>query len=181
MYIDRPAWKRRVHEAFSVHPVVAVTGPRQCGKTTLARAIAADSTPAAWFDLEAAVDRRRLRTPELTLGPLRGLVVIDEVQRSPELYETIRVLVDRTDNRARFLLLGSASPTLALGTRRRAATPPAAPRPASTASPMARGISTRIGCGRPTTCSKKPMGGVDLLRRAGDRPPTFLRNPPFPW
>ena len=115
MYIDRPAWKRRVHEAFSVHPVVAVTGPRQCGKTTLARAIAADSTPAAWFDLEAAVDRRRLRTPELTLGPLRGLVVIDEVQRSPELYETIRVLVDRTDNLARFLLLGSASPTLAVG------------------------------------------------------------------
>ena len=115
MHIDRPAWKRRVREAFSVHPVVTVTGPRQCGKTTLARAIAADSTPAAWFDLEAAVDRRRLSTPEMTLGPLRGLIVIDEVQRSPRLYETIRVLVDRTDNRARFLLLGSASPTLAVG------------------------------------------------------------------
>ena len=98
-----------------MHPVVAVTGPRQCGKTTLARAIAAASTPAAWFDLEAAVDRRRLGTPELTLAPLRGLVVIDEVQRSPALYETIRVLVDRNDNGARFLLLGSASPALVAG------------------------------------------------------------------
>ena len=98
-----------------MHPAVALTGPRQCGKTTLARMIAADSSPSIWFDLEAAVDRRRLATPEQTLRRLAGLVVIDEVQRSPALLETVRVLVDRPDNPARFLLLGSASPALITG------------------------------------------------------------------
>ena len=83
--IARPAPARRVRESFGVHPVVALTGPRQCGKTTLARAIAADVPRSTYFDLEAAVDRRRLQTPEQTLGRLRGLVVIDEVQRLPSL------------------------------------------------------------------------------------------------
>ena len=104
-----------VHESFGVHPVVALTGPRQCGKTTLARAIAADVPQSTYFDLEAAVDRRRLQAPEQALGRLPGLVVIDEVQRLPALFETVRVLVDRPDNGARFLLLGSASPALVKG------------------------------------------------------------------
>ena len=96
-------------------PPRPLTGPRQCGKTTLARMIAAGSSPSTFFDLEAAVDRRRLATPEQTLVRLTGLVVIDEVQRSPALLETVRVLVDRPDNAAQFLLLGSASPALITG------------------------------------------------------------------
>ena len=115
MLLDRPAPHRRIADAFAVHPVVALTGPRQCGKTTLARSIASETPPSAYFDLESAVDRRRLDTPEQTLGRLEGLVVIDEVQRLPGLFETLRVLVDRVDNRAKFLLLGSASPALVRG------------------------------------------------------------------
>ena len=100
MFVDRPAPVRRIRDAFAVHPVVTLTGPRQCGKTTLARAIAADAPQSVHFDLEAAVDRRRLGTPEQTLGRLEGLVVIDEVQRRPALLETLRVLADRPGGRA---------------------------------------------------------------------------------
>ena len=116
MTIDRTLARARIHEAFSVHPAVALTGPRQCGKTTLARTIAAaEPEGATFFDLESAVDRRRLQAPEQTLGGLSGLVVIDEIQREPALFETLRVLADRTDNPARFLVLGSASPALVRG------------------------------------------------------------------
>ncbi len=115
MLIDRPGPLRRVREAFSVHPVVILTGPRQCGKTTLARRIAAEAPQSVLFDLEAAADRRRLEAPEWTLGRLEGLAVIDEAQRRPALFETIRVLADRPRSRARFLLLGSASPALVRG------------------------------------------------------------------
>ena len=115
MLIDRPVPMARIRRAFSVHPVVALTGPRQCGKTTLAREISARAGKSTYFDLEEASSRRRLLTPEHTLSRLNGLVVIDEVQRSPALFETIRVLVDRPDNAARFLLLGSASPSLVRG------------------------------------------------------------------
>ncbi|MCY3609966.1 MAG: ATP-binding protein [Gemmatimonadetes bacterium] len=115
MLIDRPVPTERIRRAFSVHPVVALTGPRQCGKTTLAREIAARTGQSSYFDLEEASSRRRLATPEYALGRLEGLVVIDEVQRSPALFETLRVLVDRPGNAARFLLLGSASPSLVRG------------------------------------------------------------------
>ena len=115
MLLNRPALAARVREAFEVHPVVALTGPRQCGKTTLAHAIAAQEPRIAYFDLEAAVDRRRLEAPEQALGRLVGLVVIDEAQRAPALFETLRVLADRPAGGARFLLLGSASPTLISG------------------------------------------------------------------
>ena len=113
MVINRPMARARIDEAFSVHPTVALTGPRQCGKTTLARAIvAADPEESTFFDLESAVDRRRLQAPERALAGLSGLVVIDEIQREPALFETLRVLVDRPGNPARFLVLGSASPAL---------------------------------------------------------------------
>lgn len=94
-------------------PVVAILGPRQIGKTTLAREIARgwpDLTTA--FDLEDPRDLARLVDPTTTLGPLRGLVVIDEIQRRPELFPVLRVLSDRDRRPARFLLLGSASPSL---------------------------------------------------------------------
>ncbi|MDE0457833.1 MAG: ATP-binding protein [Chromatiales bacterium] len=116
MIIDRPIARARIDEAFSVHPAVALTGPRQCGKTTLARAVAAaDPEESTFFDLESAVDRRRLQAPERALAGLAGLVVIDEIQREPALFETIRVLADRPGNPARFLVLGSASPALVRG------------------------------------------------------------------
>ncbi len=113
--IQRFATVQRIQESFSVHPIVALTGPRQCGKTTLAQLLASEDASATCFDLESAVDRRRLENPEGALGQLRGLVIIDEVQRLPYLFETLRPLVDRATNSARFLLLGSASPQLVKG------------------------------------------------------------------
>lgn len=95
-------------------PVTAILGPRQCGKTTLARDIA-QTRAATFFDLERPADRARLREGERTLGPLTGLVVIDEIQRQPELFNLLRVLADRRPRRAQFLILGSASPDLVKG------------------------------------------------------------------
>jgi len=92
-------------------PVVALIGPRQVGKTTLARALAAGRA-ATHFDLEDDRDVARLTDPLLALDPLRGLVVIDEIQRRPELFPALRVLADRRRRPARFLVLGSASPAL---------------------------------------------------------------------
>lgn len=112
MLIERPQAIRRVAESFRAHPAVAIVGPRQCGKSTLARMLAANEPEVAFFDLERAVDRRRLQSPEQALAPLTGLVVIDEIQRQPALFETLRVLLDRPDSQTRFLLLGSASPAL---------------------------------------------------------------------
>jgi predicted AAA+ superfamily ATPase len=104
----------RIKSGFRVHPIVALLGPRQCGKTTLARMIG-ESEPCTFFDLENPVDVRRLSAPMMALEVLSGLVVIDEVQRRPDLFELLRVLVDRHQNPARFLLLGSASPYLVKG------------------------------------------------------------------
>ncbi|MGH8225205.1 MAG: ATP-binding protein [Gammaproteobacteria bacterium] len=104
-----------IKKSFNAHACVALAGPRQCGKTTLARQIAADEPDTHFFDLERAVDRRRLESPEQTLSSLRGLVILDEIQRMPELFETLRVLLDRPRRPARFLLLGSASPDLIRG------------------------------------------------------------------
>jgi predicted AAA+ superfamily ATPase len=91
--------------------VVALLGPRTCGKTTLARQfVPADSV--AYFDLEDPSSLARLDEPMTALRDLSGLVVIDEVQRRPELFPMLRVLADRTPLPARFLILGSAAPDL---------------------------------------------------------------------
>ena len=112
--VPRPRALARIDHVLGTHPVAALLGPRQCGKTTLARVIA-DREPCEFFDLENPVDLRRLSAPMTTLQKLSGLVVIDEVQRLPDLFALLRVLVDRPENRARFLLLGSASPQLIRG------------------------------------------------------------------
>ena len=94
-------------------PVVALLGARQVGKTTLALDILKRNFPGGErFDLEDPADVARLADPRLTLGRLRGLVVIDEIQRRPELFPVLRVLADRRPRPARFLVLGSASPDL---------------------------------------------------------------------
>jgi len=112
--IERTDAIDRIKSGFRIHPIVTLLGPRQCGKTTLARMIG-ESEPCTFFDLENPVDVRRLSAPMTVLEALSGLVVIDEVQRRPDLFELLRVLVDRRQNPARFLLPGSASPYLVKG------------------------------------------------------------------
>lgn len=101
----------RVRRALKRSPVVALVGPRQSGKTTLARELL-PATSTGYFDLEDPVSLARLGEPMTTLAPLRGLIVIDEVQRRPDLFPTLRVLADRGLRSSRFLILGSASPEL---------------------------------------------------------------------
>lgn len=114
MLIPRPAIIDQIKWLFTIHPVVALLGPRQCGKTTVARMLSTAQS-ATYFDLEHPVDARRLTAPLTVLETLSGLVIIDEIQRQPALFELLRVLVDRPHNPAQFLLLGSASPHLVRG------------------------------------------------------------------
>lgn len=108
--IPRPSHQATVRALLRQFPVVAVLGARQVGKTTLARAIAAAQRgPVTFFDLESFEDRARLADPLVALRALRGLVIIDEIQHVPELFRTLRVLVDATPRTRRFLILGSAS------------------------------------------------------------------------
>jgi predicted AAA+ superfamily ATPase len=100
-----------VQDGLRRSPVVALIGPRQCGKTTLARQYLSES-PALYFDMEDPVVAAAFENPMATLAPLSGLVVIDEAQRAPQIFPVLRVLVDRVENPARFLILGSASPEL---------------------------------------------------------------------
>ncbi len=98
-----------VERLLRSNPVVALVGPRQSGKTTLAMRVLAGRKRATRFDLESPRDLERLRDPLLALEPLRGLVVLDEIQRAPELFPVLRVLADRPKAPARFLVLGSAT------------------------------------------------------------------------
>lgn len=111
--IRRREHKASVRTLLDQFPVVGLVGARQVGKTTLARDLIQDAAETvAVFDLEDPTDERRFADPKLTLESLRGLVVIDEVQRSEGLFRLLRVLVDRPGNAARFLVLGSAGPGL---------------------------------------------------------------------
>ena len=111
--IRRPAHLNALKRLVSHHPVVALVGARQVGETTLARELAWSRKGLThFFDLESTADLARLADPLLALSPLRGLVVLDEVQRRPDLFPTLRVLSDRPHRPARFLVLGSASPGL---------------------------------------------------------------------
>jgi predicted AAA+ superfamily ATPase len=102
---------RHVRSALRRSRVVALIGPRQCGKTTLAQQLLDADSP-NYFDLEDPSIIPRLDEPLTALRDLKGLVVIDEVQRKPDLFTVLRVLADRKPLPARFLILGSASPEL---------------------------------------------------------------------
>jgi predicted AAA+ superfamily ATPase len=113
MLIERHRHRRAIQALLREYPVVAILGARQVGKTTLALQILDRyDGPGERFDLEDPADLARLDDPRLALGNRRGLIVIDEVQRRPELFPVLRVLADRRPRRARFLVLGSASPEL---------------------------------------------------------------------
>ena len=102
-----------IERALGQFPAVALLGPRQAGKTTLARTIAAIHTDTLYLDLERPSDLAKLADPELFLSRHAGrLVVLDEIQRRPELFSVLRALIDENRHPGRFLLLGSASPQL---------------------------------------------------------------------
>ena len=111
MFINRDELKQRIERTLDRSRVVALIGPRQCGKTTLARQfVSVDSIN--YFDLEDPLSLARLDQPMTALRDLSGLIVIDEIQRRPNLFPVLRVLADRPTLPARFLILGSASPEL---------------------------------------------------------------------
>ncbi len=109
--VKRDKLVREVRAALRRSRAVSIVGPRQCGKTTLARQLVSADSP-NYFDLEDPTSLARLDEPMTALRGLRGLVVIDEVQRRPELFPVLRVLTDRKPLPTRFLILGSASPDL---------------------------------------------------------------------
>ncbi len=109
--IERPSYAADIRAALQRSRIVALIGPRQSGKTTLAQMfVPPDSVN--YFDLEDPVSLIRLEEPMTALRDLAGLIVIDEIQRHPELFPILRVLADRRPLQARFLILGSASPDL---------------------------------------------------------------------
>jgi hypothetical protein len=108
MNVARTALLAAIRAALARRSIVVLTGPRQSGKTTLARELLAEDSP-NYFDLEDPTSLARLDEPMTALGPLEDLVVIDEVQRRPDLFPILRVLADRRSKRTRFLILGSAS------------------------------------------------------------------------
>ncbi|MCU0782910.1 MAG: ATP-binding protein [Verrucomicrobia bacterium] len=109
--MSRKHYLSRVRKALDRNPVVALLGPRQCGKTTLARQLIPTGHP-QYFDLEDPVIARLMENPMTAWQGLRGLVVVDEAQRQPGLFPVLRVLADRDGQPATFLILGSASPEL---------------------------------------------------------------------
>jgi uncharacterized protein len=112
MFIDRISFEKAIADSIQHNPVTAILGPRQCGKTTLARKIA-ESFQTTFFDMEDPEDFELLRlNPKNILSQQKGLAVIDEIQRSPELFPILRVLSDGKNLENRFLILGSASPDL---------------------------------------------------------------------
>ncbi len=109
--VQRPRWLAEIRAALKRNRVTALVGPRQAGKTTLARQLVSPDAP-SYFDLEDPRSLVRLAEPMTALAPLRGVVVLDEIQCRPDLFPLLRVLADRRPLPARFLILGSASPGL---------------------------------------------------------------------
>ena len=114
--IERSAYLRLIRKTLQVHPIAGILGPRQVGKSTLARHYAElqkrQGRGVTYFDLERDEDIALFQNPAEILSQLKGLVVIDEVQRLPDLFRRLRVLVDQQERRLKYLILGSASPEL---------------------------------------------------------------------
>ncbi len=109
--MQRISYQEKIDYLFTVFPIIALLGPRQCGKTTLAKDYFRRYHGVAhnYFDLENPIDLARLAQPKLALENLNGLIVIDEIQRAPDLFPILRVIVDQKKPGQRFLILGSAS------------------------------------------------------------------------
>lgn len=114
MFLKRQRYVNAVREALSRSPIVAILGPRQCGKTTLSHHLGLKEK-VTFFDLESPGDTQRLQNPEMTLKSLDGIVVLDEIQLKPEILSVLRVLVDRQENNNKYIILGSASPEIIKG------------------------------------------------------------------
>lgn len=155
--ITRERWRERISRGLERRAVVVLSGPRQVGKTTLAREFLAEDSP-NYFDLEDPPSLARLDEPKTALEPLRGLVVIDEVQRRPDLFSVLRVLADRRDAPARFLILGSASGDLL-----------------RQSSESLAGRVERIGIGG-FDLSETGAAAADVLWRRGAFPDAFLAD-----
>lgn len=113
--MDRDYYLKKISDSFRYNPAVAILGPRQCGKTTLVKMYLQQLTNTKeihYFDLEDQTDLQKLASPQLTLSELSGLIIIDEVQRLPELFPVLRVLIDDHSKKRNFLILGSASKIL---------------------------------------------------------------------
>ncbi|MBX9621641.1 MAG: ATP-binding protein [Alphaproteobacteria bacterium] len=107
--MKRDAFIKEINQLFRVHPAIALLGPRQCGKTTLAQMYAETHQPTKRFDLENPEDLLLLENPMLALSELEGLIILDEIQRRPDLFPVLRVLIDQHKENKKFLILGSAS------------------------------------------------------------------------
>ena len=113
--VQRNGAVARMTRNFRVYPAVSVLGPRQCGKTTVSRLFSQNVAEVTYFDMERHQGRRLMDNAESVLLDQTGTVVIDEVQRVPELFETLRVVIDHPSYKSQFLLLGSVSPSLVKG------------------------------------------------------------------
>ncbi|OJW50633.1 MAG: hypothetical protein BGO67_06055 [Alphaproteobacteria bacterium 41-28] len=107
--MKRDRYLQKINQLLRVHPAVALLGPRQCGKTTLAQMYAEDFQSSKRFDLENPEDLLFLENPMLSLADIEGLIIIDEIQRRPDLFPVLRVLIDRHKENQKFLILGSAT------------------------------------------------------------------------
>jgi len=114
--IARNTLENRIVDSLESNPITALLGPRQCGKTTIAKSIAVQTTNHSFFDLENPTDYASMtQSPMIQLESTEGLVVLDEIQRLPDLFPILRVLADRASDKRKFLILGSASPNLTKG------------------------------------------------------------------
>lgn len=109
--MKRLFYAEQIKTALKRAKIAVITGPRQCGKTTIARRFVSEKS-INYFDLEDPVSLQRLKEPMTELSRLKGVVVIDEVQRMPTLFPILRVLADRKSAQCRFLLLGSVAPEM---------------------------------------------------------------------
>ena len=113
MLLNRQSFEKDIRDSIDFNPVTAILGPRQCGKTTIARMIANKFPESNIFDLEDPADYELLESnPKIVLTSIEGIIIIDEIQRIPALFQLLRVLADEPDSKRKFLILGSTSPDL---------------------------------------------------------------------